>query len=349
MRQESFPVSSTGEDRCLDTAALGRLEQAFRDWVDATPRRDVRPARQRVLLIFLLIRYTGARLNEVLALDPWTDIDGERRTVRFGSAGQDNERTLRKVQISEALAGEIRQILLDPVFREATGSRFRVDPAFVRRKFYEQAAACGFEKRLGGPEMVRKARAVELMQAKMPLAAVQKMLGAAMPHRGAARISFSPEEIEEVTRRFVEREATRRTSARNTFFGKISAIRRGDIQTRVTLLTVGGQTVSTVITNDSLERLDLAEGRLMAAEIKAPWVMLYRGKKEPACSAENRFSGIVERVVRGKVNTEYGVGIADGTELCAVVSTESGRRLGLKRGDRVWVVFNAFAVVLHAD
>ncbi|HDI60962.1 MAG TPA: transporter [Desulfobacteraceae bacterium] len=349
MRQESFNISSGAPDQCLDTAALVRLEQSFRDWVGATPRRDVRLARQRVLLIFLLIRYTGARLNEVLALDPWEDIDCERRTVRFGGPGPDNERVPREVQISEFLAGETRKILSDPAFQQATGNRFGVDPAFVRRKFYERTRACGFERRLGGPEMIRKARAVELMQAKMPLAAVQKMLGGAMPHRGAARISFSPEEIEEVTRRFVEREANRRTSARNTFFGKIVAIHRGDIQARVTLLTVGGQTVSTVITNDSLERLELAEGRLIAAEVKAPWVILYRGEREPACSAENRFSGVVERVVRGKVNTEYGVRIADGTELCALVSTESGRRPALKRGDRVWAVFNAFAVVLQAD
>ncbi|MDD2605051.1 MAG: TOBE domain-containing protein [Desulfobacteraceae bacterium] len=349
MRQESFPKSSADPDRCLDTADLVRLEQSFRGWVGATPRRDVRLARQRVLLIFLLIRYTGARLNEVLALDPWEDIDGDGGTVIFRGSGPGNEEAFRKVQVSEALACEIRETMADPAFREATGSRFGVDPAFVRRKFYERAEACGFDKRLGGPEMVRKARTVELMQAKMPLAAVQKMLGSALPHRGAARISFSPDEIEEVTRRFVEREARRRSSARNTFFGKIAAIHRGDIQSRVSLLTVGGQTVSTVITNDSLERLDLAAGRLMAAEVKAPWVMLQRGEEEPPCSAENRFGGVVERVVRGKINTEYGVRISDGTELCAVVSTQSARRLALKQGDRVWAVFNAFAVVLHVE
>jgi molybdate transport system regulatory protein len=349
MRQESLTKSSAGPDRCLDTADLVRLEQSFRDWVNTTPRRDIRLARQRVLLIFLLIRYTGARLNEVLALNPREDIDGHGRSVIFRGSGPGNEGAFRKVQISEALAGEIRKTTADPAFREATGSRFGVDPAFVRRKFYERAEACGFDKRLGGPEMVRKARTVELMQARMPVAAVQKMLGAAMPHRGAAGISFSADEIEELTRRFVEREARRQTSARNTFYGKITVIGRGDIQSRVTLVTMEGHTVSTVITNDSLERLDLAEGRLIAAEIKAPWVMLHRGEKEPACSAENRFSGVVERVLRGKVSTEYGVRIADKIELCAVVSTESGRRLGLKREDRVWAVFNAFAVVLNAD
>lgn len=346
-RQPKAPSGQTAP--CLDTVGLGRLEHSFRQWADASLRRDVSLSRRRVLLVFLLIRYTGAKLSEVLALDPSSDIDCQGRTARFQAKGPDGKWIAREVQISETLAKEISTTLTDPDFSAVVQNGFGVDPAFVRRKFYERAEACGFEKRLGGPEMVRKARAVELMQARMPLAAVQKMLGAAMPHRGATGISFSADEIEELTRRFVEREARRRSSARNTFFGKITAIRRGDIQSRVTLTTMEGQRVSTVITNDSLERLDLADGKLIAAEIKAPWVMLHRGEEEPVCSAENRFSGVVERIVRGKVSTEYGVRIADGTELCAVVSTESGRRLALKRGDRVWAVFNAFAVVLHAD
>ena len=346
-RQPKAPSGQT--DPCLDTAGLNRLEHSFRQWADASLRRDVSLSRRRMLLVFLLIRYTGAKLSEVLALDPSKDIDCQGRTARFQAKRPDGKWIAREVQISEALAKEISTTLADPDFSAVAQNGFGVDPAFVRRKFYERAQACGFEKRLGGPEMIRKARAVELMQARMPMAAVQKMLGAAMPHRGAAGISFSADEIEELTRRFVEREARRQTSARNTFYGKITVIGRGDIQSRVTLVTMEGHTVSTVITNDSLERLDLAEGRLIAAEIKAPWVMLHRGEKEPACSAENRFSGVVERVLRGKVSTEYGVRIADKIELCAVVSTESGRRLGLKRGDRVWAVFNAFAVVLNAD
>jgi molybdate transport system regulatory protein len=54
-------------------------------------------------------------------------------------------------------------------------------------------------------------------------------------------------------------------------------------------------------------------------------------------------------MTRGAINTEYAVRIADGTELCAVVSTESGRRLGLKEGDRAWVMFSCFSVVLQVD
>ena len=236
-------------------------------------------SRRRVRLIFLLIRYTGARLNEVLALDPSTDIDCDERLIRFGGVQPDREGDFRRVQISETLTDRASGGLGRPRIQ-----RNDRDPPRGRSGLRApQVLRAGRGLRAGqasrsGPEMVRRARAVELLQAKMPLAAVEKMLGTSMPQRAAARICFSPEEIEQATRCFVEREASRKTSARNTFFGKIVSIRRGDIQARVTLVTVGGQEVSTVITNDSLERLGLMVGGLIAAEVKAPWVILYRGR-----------------------------------------------------------------------
>lgn len=52
--------------------------------MEPTSRADVRLARQRILAIFLLIRYTGAKLSEVLNLDPLQAIDAkgvERLTI----------------------------------------------------------------------------------------------------------------------------------------------------------------------------------------------------------------------------------------------------------------------------
>ncbi|MFH2218685.1 MAG: TOBE domain-containing protein [Pseudomonadota bacterium] len=77
--------------------------------------------------------------------------------------------------------------------------------------------------------------------------------------------------------------------------------------------------------------------------------MLYGGSEEPVCSAENRFNGLITRITKGEINTEYTVRISDGTELCAVISTERRGRFAHKLGDRVWALFNCFAVVLHAD
>jgi molybdate transport system regulatory protein len=340
-------VSIPDEGQCLDTVKLNRLEQSFRQWAEASAREDVHLSRRRILIIFLLIRYTGAKLNEVLALNPFEDINPGRSSVFFRSA--DTESGPREVQISGALSSEIQTALSDPGFRDTLENTFNVDPGFVRRKFYERAKACGFSKRVGGPEMIRKARAVELMQGNMPLPAVQMMLGHSTPNLTSSYVSFSADEIHKVTRLFMERESSRKTSARNSFFGKIQNIQQGDIQTRVTLSTTGGHSVTTVITNDSVERLGLKEGLLVTAEVKAPWVILQKCNEEPACSAENRFNGVIASITRGKVNTEYAVRISDGTELCAVVSTAGSRHLNLSEGDMVWVIFNCFSVVLHID
>jgi len=328
----------------LDTAQLKRMEQSFRQWVNTPRRLDVRTARLRILLIFLLIRYTGAKLNEVLDLAPLRDIDYKRRSVFFRS-GQ----SAREVQISESLTSEIRSTLSDANLISSVHDTFNVDAGFVRRKFYERAHACGLLKRLSGPEMIRKARGAELMQGNLPLTAVQALLGHSTPNLTSSYVSFTQEEIRQATRYFMEKESAQKTSARNFFFGKVSALNRGDIQSQVQLATIEGYPVTTIITNDSMGRLGLKIGKLITAEVKAPWVILQKDAEEPYCSAENRFKGKIEKISSGSVNTEYVIRVSDGIELCSIVSTQSGKLLDLRKGDTVWALFSAFSVVLHVD
>jgi len=335
--------------RCLDTLQLSQLEQAFRDWAEDSPRSDVRLSRRRIVLIFLLIRYTGARLSEVLALNPFEDIELDRHLVVFGRSEAGPERPAREVQLPETLAQEIRVALNDEAFQETLGNFFQVDPGHVRRKFYERAQTCGFHKELGGPDALRRSRAVEMLQNNMPLPVVQRILGQSTPNLTAAFVSFSEADMQQVARFFLEKESGRKTSARNSFFGKISSIKKGDIQAQVELVTLGGDRVTTVITNDSLIRLGLKVGKLITAEVKAPWVVLQKGGEEPECSAENRFQGTITRVSRGRVTTEYVVQIADGMQLCSLVSSNISRRLDLQLNETVWALFNCFAVVLHLD
>lgn len=341
-------LSVTDASRCLDTVQLNRLEQAFRQWAEGAARTDVRLSRRRIVLIFLLIRYTGAKLHEVLGLDPFQDISYQRQSILFRKPAASG-RPPREVQIPETLAREIQAALADPAFQESLGSLFGVDPAHVRRKFYERAAACGFLKELGGPDAVRKARAVELMQNNLPLPVVQRILGHSTPNLTASFVSFSDADMQQVARFFLEQESRRKTSARNTFFGKIRKIQKGDIQANVELVTIGGHPVTTVITNDSLARLGLKTGTLITAEVKAPMVVLQKGDKAPECSAENIFPGIIEKIIRGKVATEYVVRIADGTRICSLMTSNSSRRLQLLPNDPVWAVFTSFSVVLHLE
>ena len=342
-------VSIADGDECLDTTQLKQIDQSFRDWANHSHRTDVRFSRQRILLIFLLIRYTGAKLSEVLALNPFEDIDWIRHVVVFRSSAVGASSEQREVQISEALSREIQDKIGNPQFREYSEAILDLDPGFVRRNFYERAQACGFPKRLGGPETIRKARGIELIQSNMPLPAVQMILGHSTPNLTSSYVSFSKEEIQLVAKRFMEKESLRKTSARNSFFAKIQRISRGDIQTRVDLVTIDGHSITTVITNDSLERLGLSPGRLITAEVKAPWIILQGGESEPACSAENRFKGVLTKINRGKINTECIVRISDATEICAVVSSSGSWLYELNEGDNIWVLFNCFSVVLHLE
>ncbi|MEW6419751.1 MAG: TOBE domain-containing protein [Nitrospirota bacterium] len=342
-------VSMPDKAHYLDAVQLNRMEQSFRRWVEDSPRSDVRLSRKRILLLFLLIRYTGAKLNEVLALNPFRDIDFNRRMVVLGRTSPSDSRPQRKVQIPESISEELKISLNDPSFKEYLGNLFKVDPGHVRRKFYERALDCDLPPALGAPDVIRKSRAVELLQSNMPLPVVQRMLGHSTPSVTASYVAFSDDDIQQVAKYFIERESSRKTSARNSFFGKIRSIQKGDIQTKVEMITVGGDMVTTVITNDSLSRLGLKAGSLITAEVKAPWLILQKSDREPESSAENRFAGTIARINRGTITTEYVVRISDGTELCSVVTTENARQMGFQKNDQVWVIFNSFSVVLHTD
>ncbi len=362
-------ISATQETRCLDSNQLACLEGSFQEWADSSPRAEVRLSRKRILVIFLLIRYTGAKLNEVLALNPAADIDLERQRVMYrnadaGNAVDEDGTEAREVQLSEVLCRSLRELLafVAPERRIEPGREgvnlaepgtergpLSVDPAFVRRKFYERAQSCGFPKELGGPEMIRRARAVELMNANVPLTAVQKMLGHSSPNLTSAYVSFSEEEIRYVTRNYLEKESGRKTSARNAFYGKVSAVVRGSIQSQVSLTTPEGHAIIALVTNDSAERMGLKPGRLISAEVKAPHVELHKCAEPPLSSAENRLHGTVSRLATGTVAAEVVIRVSDATELCALISESARMRMNLHVGDEVWTMFSSYAVVLHLD
>lgn len=342
-------LSGSDPSRCLDTLQLQRLEESFRLWAESSQKPNLKSSRMRILLIFLLIRYTGARLNEILNLDPSLDLDCDKNMVRLRKSGSGDSASLREVQIPELLSDDIRKMLQELQFAGIPGRTLSVDPGHVRRKFYERAEATGIPRELGTPEAIRRSRAVEMMQSNVPLPVVQKILGHSTPNLAASYVEFSDEEIREVARHFADKENQRKTSARNAFFGKIDTVRVGDVQTIVEMVSLGGARVCSVITNYSHARLGLKPGTLATAEVKAPWVVLFKGEEEPRCTAENRFCGKVSNIIKGKVTTEIVVSIPDGTELCSVITEKSKRTLDIKKNDTMWVTFGAFAVVIHTD
>ncbi len=266
-----------------------------------------------------------------LILIPYSTSTADHHIVQVRKTGTGGNATCREIQIPELLSAEIRETLQELQLNNLQGKIFKVDPGHVRRKFYARAEAAGIPRELGTPEIIRRSRAVELMQSNVPLPVVQKILGHSTPNLAASYVEFSDDEIREVARYFADKENQRKTSARNTFFGKIDTVRRGDVQTIVEMVSLGGARICSVITNYSHTRLGLKPGTLATAEVKAPWVMLFKGEEEPHCTAENRFCGKVSRVTKGKVTTEIVVRIQDGTELCSIITEKSKRIAGYQR------------------
>ncbi len=336
------------ENDCLDSFQLNRLEKGFREWAAGAARQDVRLSRRRILLIFLLIRYTAAKLNEVLAFNPYTDIDRRRQVVCYQEKSK-GDGSVREVHVSQAFCDHISKILQSLPQDPPEGRVLNVDPGFVRRKFYERASECGYPKQSGGPEMIRKARAVEMLKNHVPLPAVQMMLGHSTPHLASSYLAFSTKEIHLIGKRFMERESSRKTSARNMFHAKITAIEEGDIQSRISLATIDGHVIHTVITNDSLQRLGLQEEMLVAAEVKAPLVLLQSTEHKPASSADNILPGKIKTLNRGRINTECIVTVSDTTEICALVATSADWLKTADQDEKLWVLFSSYSVVIHLD
>ncbi len=328
----------------LDTLELTRLSDAFTAWTERAGRPDVAVSRNRVRLIYLMLRHTGARLGEVLALNDKTDVDLDNLSVMLGGGGGEG----REVQIPAELGDALAAVFAEPAYASLRGTLFRLDQGHVRRKFYERAEECGFTKELVNPSTIRRSRAVELLREDVPLPVVQRILGHSTADLTAAFLHLPEEQRRKVERQVLTRE-TRRTSARNAFFGRVAQVQKGDIQSLVVVESLGGHAVSSVITNESLKNLGVTEGSFVTAEIKAPWVVLECCDEMPRATASNRFLGEVELIRSGELTAEVILALADGTRLCALITTQSVRELGLAEGQKLWAMFNAFAVVLHVE
>lgn len=63
-------------------------------------------------------------------------------------------------------------------------------------------------------------------------------------------------------------------SARNMLKGKVKKVVRGAVNSEVTLELKGGEEITSIITNSSVDRLGLQEGKEAFAVIKASSVMI---------------------------------------------------------------------------
>lgn len=145
------------------------------------------------------------------------------------------------------------------------------------------------------------------------------------------------------------RRVSMRVSARNVFLGTVAAVREGAVSTEVTLALRGGETLCSVITNESARVLGLTTGMEAYAFFKASSVILGKDLHDAKVSARNLLCGTADRITHGPVNAEVTVVLPGGSVLTAIITEESAVRLLVAKGDHLCALVKASSVILGVD
>ena len=66
-------------------------------------------------------------------------------------------------------------------------------------------------------------------------------------------------------------------------------------------------------------------------------------------STRNTFVGTITKLVRGRVSTEVTIRVVRGVDIVSVITTQSAKRLKLKKGHRAYALIKADHVIVAVD
>jgi len=134
------------------------------------------------------------------------------------------------------------------------------------------------------------------------------------------------------------------TSARNQWFGTITALDHQQVQQHADVLLADGATsLKVAITSQSVQRLNLEQGKEVLVLLKAPWVGITSDEAR-ASQADNQLRGHISHIERGELQCEVLMSLPDGQQLCATVPVQEAQHLA--QGTEVIAFFNADKVIL---
>ncbi len=153
---------------------IDHLTRVFRVWYDSAPSVFTRRVRGRYWMAFLLLRFTGARIGEILRVNDLTDVDLQHGkiliTVEVGG-----KKSPRIVPVPPYVTSNLVEYIED--FPGMRGKVFALDQGNFRREFYRRAEEAEIPRALSHPHILRHTRAIEMIRAGVPLTVVQTILG----------------------------------------------------------------------------------------------------------------------------------------------------------------------------
>ncbi len=135
-------------------------------------------------------------------------------------------------------------------------------------------------------------------------------------------------------------------SARNKFIGKVTDVTRGAVNGIVKIELSNGQHITSSITLEAIDDLDITVGKEVTAIIKSTSVLIGRGHL--TLSARNKLSGTIIDINRGAVNAIVKVELPSNVVITSSITLEAVDELDLTVGTEVTAVVKASEVLIMA-
>jgi molybdate transport system regulatory protein len=135
-------------------------------------------------------------------------------------------------------------------------------------------------------------------------------------------------------------------SARNVLAGTVQNVTKGAVNSEIAITLQGGEKMTTIITNESTDRLDLKNGKPVFAVIKASDVMIGKDVNGAKLSARNVLAGELANIQEGAVNNEAEIKLPGGTIVVASITKAGVNALNLRPGDKVSAIIKASHVLV---
>jgi integrase len=173
----------------LSPDQLDKLTESFLEYYEESER--YRKARGRLWIVYLFLRYTGARLNEVLGINDTTDIDFRNNEVKIATLKQ-KKQIFRIVPIHIKAISELMLYLSQYPYMK--GKIFKITDRGFQLGFKNVCQIAKIPLELSHPHILRHTRAIELLRSGVPVTIVKDLLGHSSLNTTAIYLRMSAQE-----------------------------------------------------------------------------------------------------------------------------------------------------------
>jgi molybdate transport system regulatory protein len=173
----------------LSPDQLDKLTESFLEYYEE--RERYRKARGRLWIVYLFLRYTGARLNEALGINDTTDIDFRNNEVKIATLKQ-KKQIFRIVPIHTKAISELMLYLSQYPYMK--GKIFKITDRGFQLGFKNVCQIAKIPLELAHPHILRHTRAIELLRSGVPVTIVKDLLGHSSLNTTAIYLRMSAQE-----------------------------------------------------------------------------------------------------------------------------------------------------------